>query len=120
MKKEVKKLKTEVQDVLENNILNFWLNRMVDEENGGFYGRIDGNGVLHPDAEKGAILNARILWAFSASYRVMGKPEYLEAATRAKRYIIDHFIDQEAILCHRLRHLRLVGICACHRRPRGS
>ena len=95
MKKEVKKLKTEVQDVLENNILNFWLNRMVDEENGGFYGRIDGNGVLHPDAEKGAILNARILWAFSASYRVMGKPEYLEAATRAKRYIIDHFIDQD-------------------------
>ena len=95
MKKEVKKLKAEVQDVLENNILNFWLNRMVDEENGGFYGRIDGNGVLHPDAEKGAILNARILWAFSASYRVMGKPEYLEAATRAKRYIIDHFIDQD-------------------------
>ena len=88
-------MKMEVQDVLENNILNFWLHRMVDEENGGFYGRIDGQGMLHADAEKGAILNARILWAFSASYRLLRKPEYLEAATRAKDYLIDHFIDQE-------------------------
>ncbi|MBP5507160.1 MAG: AGE family epimerase/isomerase, partial [Prevotella sp.] len=86
-------LKNEMQDVLEQNILRFWLHRMVDEENGGFYGRIDGQGLLQADAEKGAILNARILWAFSAAYRVLGKPEYLEAATRAKRYLIDHFFD---------------------------
>ena len=68
---------------------------MQDQENGGFYGRIDANEVLHKDAEKGAILNARILWSFSAAYRVLGNPEYLEAATRAKDYIIDHFIDRE-------------------------
>ena len=95
MGKEVSQLKKEMQDVLENNILPFWLNRMIDHENGGFYGRIDGNGILHPDAEKGAILNARILWAFSAAYRVLGKQEYAEAATRAKRYLIDHFVDPE-------------------------
>ena len=89
------RMKQEMQDVLENNILHFWLEKMIDHENGGFYGRIDGQGVLHPDAETGAILNARILWAFSAAYRVLGKPEYLEAATRAKDYIIDHFIDPE-------------------------
>ena len=84
-----------MQDVLEKNILRFWLDKMVDHENGGFYGRIDGSEVLHPDAEKGAILNARILWTFSAAYRVLGNQEYLEAATRAKDYIIDHFIDKE-------------------------
>ena len=84
-----------MQDVLQNNILRFWLDKMVDHENGGFYGRIDGHGVLHPDAEKGAILNARILWSFSAAYRVLGDEEYLKAATRAKDYIIDHFIDKE-------------------------
>ena len=84
-----------MQDVLQNNILRFWLDKMVDQENGGFYGRIDGHGVLHPDAEKGAILNARILWSFSAAYRVLGDEEYLKAATRAKDYIIDHFIDKE-------------------------
>ena len=92
---EVQTMKKEMQDVLQNNILRFWLDKMQDQEHGGFYGRIDGNGVLHPDAEKGAILNARILWSFSAAYRVLGNQEYLEAATRAKDYIIEHFIDPE-------------------------
>ena len=84
-----------MQDVVKNNILRFWQDRMVDREHGGFYGRIDANEVLHKDAEKGAILNARILWSFSAAYRVLKKPEYLQMATRAKDYIIDHFIDPE-------------------------
>lgn len=88
-------MRDEMQDVLEKNILPFWLNRMVDHEHGGFYGRIDGSGKLHAEAEKGAILNARILWSFSAAYRVLQKEEYLEAATRAKNYLIDFFIDPE-------------------------
>lgn len=87
--------KKEMQDVLTGNILPFWINNMVDRENGGFYGRIDGHGNLHAEAEKGGILNGRILWTFSAAYRVLGKPEYLEMATRAKDYIIAHFIDRE-------------------------
>ena len=88
-------MKQEMQDVLEHNILRFWLDKMMDYEHGGFYGRMDGEGELHKEAEKGAILNARILWAFSAAFRVLKHPEYLEAATRAKDYIIEHFIDQE-------------------------
>ena len=88
-------LKQEMREVLENNILRFWIERMQDNEHGGFYGRIDNQNVLHPDADKGAILNARILWTFSAAYRVLGKPEYLEMANRAKQYFIDHFIDPE-------------------------
>ena len=88
-------MKMEMQDVLENNILRFWLDKMQDEENGGFYGQMTGRGQLIKEADKGAILNARILWSFSAAYRVMGKKEYLEAATRAKEYFISHFIDHE-------------------------
>ena len=88
-------MKQEMQDVVENNILRFWLDKMVDHEHGGFYGRIDGSSVLHPEAEKGAILNARILWSFSAAYRVLGNPEYMEAANRAYEYLIEHFIDAE-------------------------
>ena len=95
MNQRVDMMKLEMQDVLENNILPFWLNKMIDNEHGGFYGRIDGSGKLHPNAEKGAILNARILWSFSAAYRVLQKEEYLEAATRAKDYLIEHFIDPE-------------------------
>ena len=103
MNDRVQIMRREMQDVLTKNILPFWLDRMVDYEQGGFYGRIDGSGVLHPDAEKGAILNARILWSFSAAYRVLSKVQsskikvqcYLEAATRAKDYFIEHFIDRE-------------------------
>ena len=93
--KQTDLMKQEVQDVLQTNILPFWLDKMIDRENRGFYGRIDGHGVLHPDAEKGAILNARILWTFSAAYRVLKRPEYLAAATRAKDYILEHFYDKE-------------------------
>ena len=93
--KIAKTMQREMQDVLEQNILQFWGTRMIDRENGGFYGRIDGHGELHPEAEKGAILNARILWTFSAAYRVLRKPEYLELATRAKDYILQYFIDPE-------------------------
>ena len=93
--KQTDLMKREVQDVLQTNILPFWLNNMIDRENRGFYGRIDGHGQLHADAEKGAILNARILWTFSAAYRVLKRPEYLAAATRAKDYILEHFYDRE-------------------------
>ena len=87
----IQTMKQEMQDVLQDNILRFWLDKMQDQEHGGFYGRIDGSGVLHPEAEKGAILNARILWSFSAAYRVLGNQEYLDAATRAKDYIIERY-----------------------------
>ena len=95
MNGRIDRMKREMQDVLENNILRFWLDQMMDYEHGGFYGRMAHDGELHPEAEKGAVLNARILWAFSAAFRVLKHPEYLEAATRAKDYIIEHFIDQE-------------------------
>ena len=80
---------------LENNILPFWMNKMEDNEQGGFYGEITGNDELRPEASKGAILNARILWTFSAAYRLLKKPEYLKTATRAKRYLIDRFYDPQ-------------------------
>ena len=85
-------LKDEMLSCIEQNILPFWIH-FQDEENGGFYGRMTGDGVIDKEASKGGILNARILWSFSASYRVLGKPEYLVAATRAKDYILEHFLD---------------------------
>lgn len=88
-------LKQTMKDVLEHNILSYWIDHVVDKENGGFYGRIDGDDQIHAQAEKGAVMNARILWAFSAAYRVLRDPAYLEAATRAKDYFLAHFVDKE-------------------------
>lgn len=89
--------------ILVGNILPFWSSRMVDNQRGGFYGRVDGHNMLHPDADKGAILNARILWSFSAAYRVLSQygvvdkkcATYLKMAQRARTYILDHFIDKK-------------------------
>lgn len=92
---DIKSMRKEMEAELIGNILPFWMNRMKDEVNGGFYGRITGTGILMPEAEKGAILNARILWTFSAAYRLLGNEEYLTTATRAKRIIIDRFYDKE-------------------------
>ena len=92
---DIKKMKQEMEEELVSNILPFWINRMTDEVNGGFYGRITGREEVKPEAEKGAILNARILWTFSAAYRLLRRPEYLETATRAKRTLIDRFYDNE-------------------------
>jgi mannobiose 2-epimerase len=80
---------------LTDNILSFWMQKMPDTKNGGFYGRIDGNNVLHPDANKGAVLNTRLLWTFSAAYRILKHPEYLTMAQRAFDYLVTYFIDKE-------------------------
>ncbi|MDR0939504.1 MAG: AGE family epimerase/isomerase [Mediterranea sp.] len=86
-------LRKELEAELTTNILPFWMDRMVDEREGGFYGRVTGTDMLVPEAAKGAVLNARILWTFSAAYRLLRKEEYFVMATRAKRYLLDRFVD---------------------------
>ena len=88
------KMADEMLSELTGNILPFWMEKMRDTKCGGFLPRISGKGIPDGNKEKGAILNARILWTFSAAYRVLGKQEYLETAARAKREIIDKFYDR--------------------------
>jgi len=89
------RLKSELLAEITNNILPFWSTIVLDGVNGGFYGRVDGDGMVHPQAEKGSILNARILWTFASAFRALGNPEYLKIATRAKEYLTRHFVDKE-------------------------
>ena len=93
--KKLFNIKKEFEHELTENILPYWRKNIIDQGNGGFYGRISGQEKLYPKAEKGAILNARILWTFSAAYRVLKTEEYFTIATRAKDYILKHFIDQK-------------------------
>lgn len=90
----INRFREEVRENLVQNILPYWINKMRDPA-GGFYGQIDGQENIHPESPKGAILNARILWTFSAVYHVLRDPVYLEIATRAKDYIIRNFIDKD-------------------------
>ena len=88
-------LKSEVGSELRNSILPFWMKQMIDQNNGGFFGRIEGNGVVHADADKGCVLNARILWTFSSAYRILKNPDYLKVAERSKDYLLEYFFDKK-------------------------
>ena len=88
-------LRQKVEAELLSDILPFWLEHAVDDEYGGFRGRIANDLTIDPHAAKGVILNARILWTFSKAYSVYGNPVYLGAARRAYEYLIRFFWDDE-------------------------
>ncbi len=75
-------------------ILNFWEDKTQDHMYGGFIGRMDFYGEVDSLADKGIILNARILWTFSAAYRILNEEKYKNLADRAYHYLITKFWDK--------------------------
>ena len=92
---ELKILRTELETELKDNILSWWMKFAPDDKEGGFYGHIDHENKVVEGAGKGAVLNARILWTFSAAYRFCKDPEYLGTARRAYEYMVAHFTDKK-------------------------
>ncbi|NJK97722.1 MAG: N-acyl-D-glucosamine 2-epimerase [Bacteroidales bacterium] len=90
----LQELKQELTAELERNILPYWTKYTIDRTNGGFYGRISNDNVVDITANKGSILNARILWTFSAAFNALKAPDLLKLASRAYEYVKDHFIDK--------------------------
>lgn len=74
-------------------IADWWLAHAVDESQGGFIGNMDCDNVVTANADKGVILNARILWFFSEAALFSGNDNYRSAANRACDYLLTHFID---------------------------
>lgn len=79
---------------LENDLIPFW-NRMKDEANGGFYGFADAKGIPDVKSVKGTILNSRILWFYASAYQLLHKPELLEMADHAYRFLMEFCIDPQ-------------------------
>src|SRR5882724_11312181 len=94
MNKELSLFRKEMELELEH-ILSYWMQHVVDESNGGFYGRIGNGNKLYPKASKGAVLNSRILWTFSAAYNHTFLNDYFKTADRAFIYLINHFFDND-------------------------
>ncbi|MFD2571477.1 AGE family epimerase/isomerase [Spirosoma soli] len=90
---EPAKYQAEVEAELAS-ILTFWMKHSPDTERGGFVGRLSDTGQVDSDAPKGSVLNARILWTFSAAYRQTGNAAYRDIADRAYQYFITHFLDE--------------------------
>ena len=86
-------LKEIAYDELVSVILPYWMGRVVDLRHGGFFGRVDCYDRPCPDSDKAAILNARLVWAFSAAARVLGEPLCRAYADRAYGYFREHFVD---------------------------
>jgi mannobiose 2-epimerase len=89
------RFREEFEKELKENILSWWMNYTLDNDLGGFHGHIDHENQVVKGAGKGAVLNARIFWTFSAAYRMYKQPEYLETARRAYAYIISYFTDKK-------------------------
>lgn len=85
--------KEELTEELTGNILPFWLGMIGPD--GRFPGRIDGRGTAHPEAGVGAVMTARMLWAFSAAARTLGRDEYLAAARSVYRFLAEHLLDPQ-------------------------
>jgi mannobiose 2-epimerase len=85
-------MREEIVSNLITNILPFWEVYSLDPS-GGFYGTIRNDGTPVPEAEKGLVLNARILWTFSSAYRAFEVENYKQIANRAQKYLLDRFID---------------------------
>jgi len=87
-------LKQEIVQDLTENILPFWATHTPDPA-GGFYGVVKFDGTPTPGADKGGILNSRLIWTFSSAFRVLGDEKYKVLADSAQRYFLDNFIDKE-------------------------
>lgn len=88
----IQQLRLEFQRELDE-ILSWWKLNMIDETQGGFYGRIDGHNKLHRTSNKGVILNTRLLWTFSAVSNTQNDSRFLSLANRSFDYLSDHFWD---------------------------
>lgn len=94
MEVQLTQYKSEVEKELKE-ILFYWQHYVLDTPNGGYYGAVSNNNIPDATADKGSVLNARILWTFSRAYHHTKDERYLSFASRAYRFIIHYFFDKE-------------------------
>ncbi|NLM10447.1 MAG: N-acylglucosamine 2-epimerase [Clostridiaceae bacterium] len=92
MRETLLKLRGQISNDLENNILPFWIS-LADKSQGGFYGSVTNDLKIDRMATKGCILNSRILWTYSRAYLEYGKQEYKDMADHAYQFLKRAFWD---------------------------
>jgi cellobiose epimerase len=80
---------------LEGIILPYWLDNAIDKKNGGIIGEINSANKSIDDAPKGLIPNSRVLWTFSACYKLLKDERLKVVARETYEYIIERFHDKE-------------------------
>ncbi|MGN0604877.1 MAG: AGE family epimerase/isomerase [Oscillospiraceae bacterium] len=87
-------LKNECKNELTKRIIPFW-NALRDDENGGFYGFMNNKLKVDKKADKGVILNSRILWFYSSAYKALGEQELLDNAEHAYKFLKNRCYDKK-------------------------
>lgn len=77
------------------DILTYWTKNTLDLKHGGFIGQINAKNIVVEEAPKGVVLNARILWTYSAAYNHQPSDENLKMAERAYHFLENNFFDQQ-------------------------
>ena len=84
---------TEIRRELTDRILPFWRG-LRDDEKGGYIGQVEFDLARKPEAERGCILNSRILWFFSEAYLTLKDPALLDEAGHAYQMLLS-MLDTE-------------------------
>lgn len=89
----MKKIALAAQEMLEGKIIPFWM-KLKDNEYGGYYGYMSQDLVLDKQAEKGCILNSRILWFFSEAAMLLKREDLKEEAKHAYAFLKEKCMDK--------------------------
>jgi cellobiose epimerase len=92
---ELKKFSAQVGDHLFNFYLPFWCGPALDPVNGGWMAWLSNDVKPDRSQPKGLIVNARILWAFSAAHQAKPDPLYRQMAERAFEFVTTKFWDAQ-------------------------
>lgn len=90
----MRKITDAAKEHLYRVILPFW-EGLLDEQWGGFYGYMGQDLVLDQSAEKGCILNSRILWFFSEAAMALKDDSLRPYADHAYRFLAEHCLDKQ-------------------------
>lgn len=95
-KNEISILRSEAENHLVNELLPFWITRMVDKVNGGFITHFDKNGMDSGEDEKSLIAQTRSVYTLSSAHRAgYGKGEYKELARHGVDFLLNRMWDKE-------------------------
>ena len=95
MKDELLSYRVSFENELTNNILSYWMKYGVERDGDGFHGAVDMENLPVPAVNKSCVLNARILWAFSAAAKMYPRHDYAVMAEKAYEVVTKRFLDAE-------------------------
>ena len=90
----MERISSAAKEMLTQKLLPFWRG-LRDEEHGGYYGYLDFDLNLDRKAEKGCILNSRILWFFSQTAMALKDDGIIPYACHAYDFLRETCLDRE-------------------------